>query len=88
MGDQPGDPQKWWDSYQRLNEEAEQVEAEIERLEVETKKVQIYEELKHINAQLQICYRQKDAHEEYNPVLEAKIRRLQRERWMLEKEVY
>jgi hypothetical protein len=28
MGDQPADGAKWWDQYQTLNEEAEQIEVE------------------------------------------------------------
>jgi chromosome segregation ATPase len=88
MGDHPADRAKWWDQYQTLNEEAEQIEAEIERLEVETKKVEIYEQLKHINAQLEVCYRQRAGNKESRPMLEAEIRRLERERRMLEQEVY
>ncbi|MFY9531894.1 MAG: hypothetical protein WBC04_17790 [Candidatus Acidiferrales bacterium] len=88
MGDQPADRAKWWDQYQTLNEEAEQIEAEIERLEVEAKKVEIYEQLKHINAQLEVCYSQRAGNKESNPMLEARVRQLERERRMLEGEVY
>jgi hypothetical protein len=50
--------------------------------------VEVYEQLKHINAQLQVCYSQRAGNKESNPMLEARVRQLERERRMLEHEVY